>query len=186
MEVMARLLRHPWENMTVPPGGGMQVRAGRASRFATLMMLATLPGCSSGDLLASRDLLLVEAGFQTDKHSYPQTGPAGAVATIRVTLDNRFGSELLPVPCTGEAPEWTLERQVGEGWEAVATAACLLVSWVQASVPVGTMYRGTVRLATTVPAGTYRLVFGMLEVSGTGSVPVVDGRARSNLFGLTN
>lgn len=164
----------------------MQVRAGGASWFATLLMLATLAGCSAGDLLSSRDLLLVEAGFQTDKSSYPQTGPAGTVATIRVTLDNRFGSELLPVPCTGEAPEWTLERQVGEGWQAVATAACLLVSWVQAPVPVGAMYRGTVRLANVVPAGTYRLVFGILEVTGSGSVPVVDGRARSNLFILTD
>ncbi len=34
--------------------------------------------------------------------------------------------------------------------------------------------------------GTYRLVFGILEVTGSGSVPVVDGRARSNLFVLTD
>jgi len=157
-----------------------------AGKSAGMVLVAMLTGCSPGDLLASRDLLLVEAGFQTDKSSYPQTGPAGAVTTIRVTLDNRFGTELLPVPCTGEAPEWTLERQEGEGWQAVATASCLLVSWVQAPVAVGAIYRGTVRLATAVPAGTYRLVFGILEVSNGGSVPVVDGRARSNLFVLTD
>ncbi|MDP9145148.1 MAG: hypothetical protein M3N43_10720, partial [Actinomycetota bacterium] len=155
--------------------------------FLALPMLLTLSGCEAGDLLASRDLIEVEAGFRTDASSYHQAAGTGrVVASIAITLENRFGTSLVPVPCTEEAPEWTLERQEGERWEPVATGACLLASWAMITVSPGASYHGVVRLASAVEPGTYRLVLGLLEVTGDATRPVVDGRARSNTFQLTD
>lgn len=156
--------------------------------FLSLLALpAGAAGCDSDGLLASRDALLVEAGFRTSADSYRQVQVSGQpAAVIHATLDNRFGKVLLPVPCTHEAPEWTLERQHGEEWVVAANASCLLVGWAQATVSPGSEYRVTVRLSSRVQPGTYRLVFGILESNPDGPVPVLDGRARSNPFLLTD
>lgn len=155
--------------------------------LSLLALTVGAAGCESEGLFASRDALLVEAGFRTNADSYQQAQGSGQpVAVIRATLDNRFGKALLPVPCTHEAPEWTLERRQGEGWEVAANASCLLVGWVQPTVSPGAEYRVTVRLSSRVQPGTYRLVFGMLESNPDGAVPVLDGRARSNPFLLTD
>jgi len=90
------------------------------------------------------------------------------------------------VPCTDDGPEWTLERLNGESWGAVATSSCLLAQWALEPVPPGTDYQGVVRLLTPVEPGTYRLVFGVLEVTDEGTRPVIDGRALSNTFQLTD
>jgi hypothetical protein len=149
-------------------------------------LAAILLGCASGDLTGSRDAIEVEAGFRTSAPSYKQdAGTAGAAVSIGISMQNTFGTTLLPVPCTEEAPEWTLERLTGESWEAVATSACLLVQWALVTVSPGTEYRGVVHLSSAVEPGTYRLVFGVLEVTGDATRPVVDGRARSNTFLLT-
>lgn len=163
--------------------------AGMSSRFRVLgaCLVLALTGCQADGLTNSRDAIEVEAGFRTDAGSYRQSlGSSGVVASIGVTLQNRYGTALLPVQCTYEAPEWTLERLQGERWEAVATSSCLLVSWALVTVSPGTDYNGVVHLATRVDPGTYRLVFGVLEVTADGTRPVVDGRARSNTFLLTD
>lgn len=153
--------------------------------IACLSSPLALAACGSDDLLASRDLIEVEAGFRTNANSYRMaSGPVSV--SIGISLENRFGTPLMPVPCTEESPEWTLERQVGERWEAVATGSCLLASWALVTVSPGSTYRGVVRLAAMVEPGTYRLVLGLLEVDGDGTRPVVDGRARSNTFLLTD
>lgn len=144
-------------------------------------------GCGATDPLASREPLLVEAGFRTDADSYLQAPPGVLpVATIRVSLENRFDRTLIPVPCTADAPEWALERLSGERWVAAATAACDLVSWVPAPIHPGAEFRAAVHLDQRVQPGTYRLVFGLLEETGDATVPVVDGRARTNPFTLAN
>lgn len=149
--------------------------------------LLALSSCSSADLMGSRDLIEVEAGFRTDASSYRQVaGLGGVVASIGITLENRFGTSLLPVPCTEESPEWTLERQNGEQWDAVATGSCLLAQWALVTVAPGGSYSGVVRLTAAMEPGTYRLVLGLLEVTGEATRPVVDGRARSNTFLLTD
>lgn len=161
-------------------------RIDRAWWVWTLLLLPLL-GCGSSDVLATRDQIEVGAGFRTDATAYRMRSQgSGVVATIGITLENRFQTALLPVPCTEEAPEWTLERRVGEQWSAVATGACLLVSWTMNAISPGATYRGVVRLTTAVEPGTYRLVFGLLEVTADATLPVVDGRARSNTFLLTD
>lgn len=158
----------------------------RGTLLGACLILALL-GCQSNDLTNSRDAIEVEAGFRTDATGYRQSnGSNGVVASIGISLENRFGVELVPVPCTQEAPEWTLERLHGERWEAVATSSCLLVSWALVTIAPGTDYTGRVELITAVEPGTYRLVFGVLEVTADGTRPVVDGRARSNTFVLTD
>jgi hypothetical protein len=153
--------------------------------IAGLSALLALPACGTEDLLASRDQIEVEAGFRTDAASYRMSSGSVA-ASISISLENRFGTPLLPVPCTEESPEWTLERLVGERWEAVATGACLLASWALVTVSPGSTYRGVIRLTAAVEPGTYRLVMGLLEVTDDATRPVVDGRARSNTFLLTD
>jgi len=163
--------------------------AGNSLRFGALglCLALALNGCQADGLTNSRDGIEVEAGFRTDADSYRMSGSEGGViASIGVTLQNRYGTALLPVQCTHEAPEWTLERLVGERWEAVATSSCLLVSWALLTISPGTDYNGVVRLDTEVEPGTYRLVFGVLEVTADGTRPVIDGRARSNTFLLTD
>jgi hypothetical protein len=54
------------------------------------------------------------------------------------------------------------------------------------TVSPGASYHGVVRLTSAVEPGTYRLVLGLLEVTGDATRPVVDGRARSNTFQLTD
>lgn len=144
-------------------------------------------GCGSSDVLASRELLLVEAGFRTDEPAYAQA-PAGVfpTATIRVSLDNRFGRTLLPVPCTADAPEWSLERLNGDRWEVAATAACDLVQWIPEPITPGMEYRAVVRLGGRVQPGTFRLVFGLMEETDDAVTPVLDGRSRSNPFTLAD
>lgn len=165
----------------------MLFQRGSLRRLVAVCALVGASGCGATDSVSSRDPLLVEAGFRTDAPSYVQA-PAGVspVATIRVSLENRFGRTLIPVPCTADAPEWALERLNGERWAAAATSACELVSWVPSPIQPGEEYRATVRLEQRMPAGTYRLVFGLLEETGDATVPVVDGRALSNPFTLAN
>lgn len=171
------------ENRGIRPGGGTAVFRFRGLAVGLAVILS---GCSSADLTASRDGIEVEAGFRTDASSYRQVaGPNGVVASIGISMQNTFGTTLVPVPCDLEAPEWTLERLQGEQWEAVATGTCLLVQWALVTISPGAEYAGVVRLTTSVEAGTYRLVFGVLEVTGDATKLVVDGRARSNTFLLT-
>lgn len=165
----------------MPAGIGPRMKA------VGICVALAVTGCQASDLTNIRDAFEVESGFRTSAVSYRQgSGTNGPVASIPVTLENRFGTSLLPVQCTYEAPEWTLERRRGERWEAVATSSCLLVSWAQITVSPGTDYNGVVHLASAVEPGTYRLVFGVLEVTPDGTKPVVDGRARSNTFLLTD
>lgn len=161
---------------------------GRTRRAGLLLagMALALPGCASEDILTAREQLLVEAGFRTDAPSYQLQPGVSPVAVIRVSLDNRFGSTLIPVPCTADAPEWSLERQSGERWVPVAAAACDLVGWVPSPVAPGEEYRATVRLQDAVPQGVYRLVFGLLEETDDATTPVLDGRAHSNTFTLVD
>lgn len=164
----------------------MLAEVGRHVRTVGAGLALVLSACQASDLTNSRDAIEVEAGFRTSADSYKQaSGSSGPVAAIGITLENRFGISLLPVQCTYDAPEWTLERLNGERWEAVATSSCLLVAWAQITVDPGSDYHGVVHLATAVQPGTYRLVFGVLEVTAEGTRPVVDGRARSNTFLLT-
>lgn len=165
----------------------MQVRKVGLRLLAVALAGCAMPGCGSSDILADRELLLIEAGFRTDASSYAMA-PAGVVpaATIRVTLDNRFGRTLIPVPCTTESAEWTLERREGERWVVAATPACDLVQSVPAPIAPGAEYRAVVRLPGRVQPGTYRLVFSILEVTDSATVPVMDGRARSNSFTLVD
>lgn len=165
------------------------MRSATGTRFRALAagLALTISACQASDLTNSRDAFEVEAGFRTSATSYKQgSGVNGPVASIGITLENRFGISLLPVQCTYEAPEWTLERRNGERWEPVATSSCLLVAWAQITISPGTDYHGVVHLASAVQPGTYRLVFGVLEVTADGTRPVVDGRARSNSFVLTD
>lgn len=165
------------------------MRSGVGTPFRTLAvgLVLAVTACQASDLTNSRDGIEVEAGFRTNAASYRQSSNAsGVVASIGISLENRFGTALVPVPCTYQAPEWTLERLQGERWEAVATSSCLLVSWALVTVSPGTDYHGVVELASAVEPGTYRLVFGVLEVTPDGTRPVVDGRARSNTFVLTD
>jgi len=156
-----------------------------------LILVLLLPvgvlSCDSESLFSSREALLVEAGFRTDADSYRQVIAAGQpVATIRAVLENRFGRALVPVPCTYDAPEWTLERRQGERWEVAANASCLLVGWAPTVISSGAEYRVMVELTSHLQPGTYRLVFGLHESNADGPVPVLDGRARSNTFTLTD
>lgn len=155
--------------------------------FFAVLVLGSAAGCGATDAMSSREPLLVEAGFRTDADSYVQA-PAGVspLVTIRVSLENRFGRTLIPVPCTADAPEWALERLSGERWVAAATAACALVTWVPSPIQPGEEFRATVHLEQRVQPGTYRLVFGLLEETGDATVPVIDGRALSNPFTLAN
>jgi hypothetical protein len=150
-------------------------------------VLGGVAGCRATDAMSSRDPLLVEAGFRTDAPGYVQAPPGvSPVVTIRVSLENRFGRTLIPVPCTADAPEWSLERMSGERWVAAATAACDLVTWTPTPILPGEEFGAAVRLEQRVQPGTYRLVFGLLEETGDATVPVLDGRALSNPFTLSN
>lgn len=165
----------------------MQFRVGGLRRLVAALALVGATGCGATDSVSSRDPLLVEAGFRTDAASYVQASPGvSPVVTIRVSLENRFGRTLIPVPCTADAPEWALERLSGERWTAAATSECELVTWVPSPIQPGEEYRATVHLKQRVQPGTYRLVFGLLEETGDATVPVVDGRALSNPFTLAN
>lgn len=146
----------------------------------------TLPACGAADILSSREQLLVEAGFRTDAASYTMASGVSPVAVIRVSLDNRFGTALIPVPCTAEAPEWVLERRSGERWVAMAAASCDLVTGLPTPIGPGEEYGATVRLPDPVPSGVYRLVFGLLEETDAATTPVLDGRAHSNSFTLVD
>lgn len=163
----------------------MPGRGGRTRWLVAAVLAVGMPGCRGSDILESREQLLVEAGFRTDAPGYVMAGAGvSPVAVIRVSLDNRFGRTLIPVPCTEWAPEWALERQSGDRWVPAAAAACDLASWVPAPIAPGEEYRATVVLEQRVPPGTYRLVFGLLEETPEATAPVLDGRARSNPFTL--
>ncbi|MFN2315824.1 MAG: hypothetical protein ABR551_11060 [Gemmatimonadales bacterium] len=165
----------------------MLFQRGRLRRLVAALALVGVAGCGATDSVSSRDPLLVEAGFRTDAAAYVQAAVGvSPVATIRVSLENRFGRTLIPVPCTADAPEWALERLSGERWAAAATSACQLVTWVPSPIHPGEEFRATVHLEQRMQPGTYRLVFGLLEETGDATVPVVDGRALSNPFTLAN
>ncbi len=165
----------------------MVFRLGEFRRLIGALALVGVTACGATDSVSSRDPLLVEAGFLTEAASYVMAAPGvSPLATIRVSLENRFGRTLIPVPCTADAPEWALERLSGERWTAAATSACELVTWVPSPILPGEQYRATVHLQQRVQPGTYRLVFGLLEETGDATVPVVDGRALSNPFTLAN